>query len=163
MIHMMVMKQSWSINSYLEKYRYGWSHTEKCINMCICVDQYCCCSVVHLCLTLTHGLQHARLPCPSLSPGGHSNSCPSSQRCHPTILSSVVPFSSCLRSFPASGSFPVSQLFKSGGQNIGASASASVQYTHIYFYTLVSERAQKKYHLCSNKHNSHPDLGFCLS
>ena len=86
--------------------------------------------------TLTHGLQHARIPCPSLSPGGHSNSYPSSQWCHPTILSSVVPFSSCLRSFPACGSFPMSQLFKSGGQSIGASASASVQDTHIYFYTL---------------------------
>ena len=70
-----------------------------------------------------HGLQHARLPCPSLSPGAYSNSCPLSQWCHPTISSSVVPFSSCLQSFPASGSFPVSWLFTSGGQSIGASAS----------------------------------------
>ena len=73
-----------------------------------------------------HGLQHTRLPCPSPAPGVCSNSCPSSQWCHPTFSSSVVPFSSNLQSFPASGSFPVSQLFTSGGQNIGVSASASV-------------------------------------
>ena len=72
-----------------------------------------------------HGLQH-RLPCPSPAPRACSNSCPSSQWCHPTISSSVVPFSSCLQSFPASGSFLRSQFFASGGQNIGASASASV-------------------------------------
>ena len=65
-----------------------------------------------------------RLPCPSLSPGVYSNSRPSSQWCHPTTSSSVVPFSSCLQSFPASRSFPVSRLFTSGGQSIGASASA---------------------------------------
>ena len=73
-----------------------------------------------------HGLQHARLPCPSPTPGACSNSCPLNRWCHPTISSSVVPFSSCLQSFPASGSFPVSQFFASGGQSIGASASASV-------------------------------------
>ena len=73
-----------------------------------------------------HGLQHTSLPCPSLSPGVCSDSCPLSQWCHPSISSSVVPFSSCPQSFPASGSFPVSQLFPSGGQSIGASASASV-------------------------------------
>ena len=72
------------------------------------------------------GLQHSRLPCPSPSPGACSNSCPSSWWCHPTISSSVIPFSSCLQSFAASGSFPVSQLFTSCGQSIGASASASV-------------------------------------
>ena len=72
------------------------------------------------------GLQHTRLPCPSPTPRACSNSCPSSQWCHPTISSSVVPFSSCLQSFPASGSFPMSQFFASGGQSIGASASASV-------------------------------------
>ena len=72
------------------------------------------------------GLQHTRLPCPSLSPRACSNSCPLNRRCHPTILSSVVPFSSCLQSFPASGSFPMSQFFTSGGQSIGVSASASV-------------------------------------
>ena len=72
-----------------------------------------------------YGLQHARLLCPSPTPRACSNSCPSSLWCHPTISSSVVPFSSCLPSFPASGSFPMSQ-FASGGQIIEASASASV-------------------------------------
>ena len=70
-----------------------------------------------------HGLQHTRLPCPLLSPQVYSNSCPLRQWCHPTISSSVIPFSSCLQSAPASGSFPMNQLFASGGQNIGASAS----------------------------------------
>ena len=73
-----------------------------------------------------HGLQHARLPCPSPALGVYSNSCPSSQWCHPTIWSPVVPFSSRLQSFPASGSFPVSQFFTSSGQSIGTSASASI-------------------------------------
>ena len=72
-----------------------------------------------------HGLRHTRLPCPSPTPGSCSNSCPSSQWCHPTISSSVVPFSSCLQSFPASESFPMSQ-FTSGAQSIRVSASASV-------------------------------------
>ena len=72
-----------------------------------------------------HGLQHARLPCPSPAPRTYSNSCPSSWWCHPTISSSVVPFSSYLESCPASGSFPMSQFFASGGQSIGVSASAS--------------------------------------
>ena len=70
-----------------------------------------------------HGLQLARPPCPSPTPGVYSNSCPLSQWCHPTISSSVVPFSSCLPSSPASGSFQMSQLFASGGRSIGASAS----------------------------------------
>ena len=70
-----------------------------------------------------HGLQHTRLSCPSPSPGACSNSCPLSQWCHPTISSSIVPFSSCLQSFPASGSFPMSQLFTSSDQSIGASSS----------------------------------------
>ena len=74
----------------------------------------------------THGLQHDRLPCPSTTPGAYSNSCPSSQWCHPTISSSVVPFSSRPQSFPATGSFPRSQFFASGGQSIGVSASTSV-------------------------------------
>ena len=72
------------------------------------------------------GLQHARLPFPSPTPGVFWNSCPLTQWCHPAISSSVVPFSSCPQSFPASGSFPMSQFFESGGQIIGASASASV-------------------------------------
>ena len=67
--------------------------------------------------------QHARPPCPSPTPGVYPNPCPSSWWCHPTISSSVVPFSSCPQSFPASGSFPVSQFFVSGGQSIGVSAS----------------------------------------
>ena len=73
-----------------------------------------------------HGLQHARLPCPLPSLRVCSNSCPLSQWCHPTILSSVVPFSSCPQSFPASESFPMSQFFASGGQTIEASGSVSV-------------------------------------
>ena len=73
-----------------------------------------------------HGLQHTRPPCPSATPRTYPNSCPLSRWCHPTISSSVVPFSSCPQSLPASGSFQMSQLFASGGQSIGVSASASV-------------------------------------
>ena len=84
-------------------------------------------SVAQLCPTLRpHELQHTRTPCPSPTPGVYLNSCPSSRWCHPAILSSVVPFSSCLQSLPESGSFPMSQLFSWGGQSIGVSASASV-------------------------------------
>ena len=94
---------------------------------------------VQSCLTLCypHGLQHTRLPCPSLSPWDCSNSCPSSWWHHPTISSSVVPFSSCLQLFPAPGSFPVSRLFTSGGQSTEASASASVLAMNIHgWFTL---------------------------
>ena len=82
-----------------------------------------------------HGLQHARHCCPSPTPGVYPNSCPLSQWCHLTISSSVVPFSSCLQSFPTSGSFQMSQLFTSGGQSIGVSASTSVlpMYTQDWF------------------------------
>ena len=73
-----------------------------------------------------HGPQHSRPPCPSPTPGVYLNSYPLSQWCHPTILSSVVPFSSCPQSFPVSGSFQMSQFFISGGQSIGVSASISV-------------------------------------
>ena len=84
-------------------------------------------SVAQSCLTLQpHESHHARCPCPSPSPEVHSNSRPSSQWCHPAISSSVVPFSSCPQSLPASESFPMSQLFTWGGQSTGASASASV-------------------------------------
>ena len=84
-------------------------------------------SVTQLCPTLQPcGLQHARPPCPLPTPGVYSSSCPLSQWCHPTISSSVVPFSSCLQSFPTSESFQMSQFFTSGGQSTGASASASV-------------------------------------
>ena len=83
------------------------------------------CSVVSNSLQ-THGLQHARLPCPSPTPRANSNSCPSSHWCHPSISFPVVPFSSHLQSFPASGSFSVSQFFASGDLSVGVSASASV-------------------------------------
>ena len=73
-----------------------------------------------------HGLQYTRFPYPSPNPGVYPNSCPLSQWCHPAISSSVVPFSSHLQSFPESGSFPISQFFAPGSQNIGVSASASV-------------------------------------
>ena len=88
------------------------------------------CSVQFSCSVVSdslqpHGLQHTRPSCPSPTPGVHSNSCPLSQWCHPTVSSSVVPFSSCLQSFPTSGSFQISQLFASGGQSIEVSASKS--------------------------------------
>ena len=83
------------------------------------------CSVVSNSLR-PHGPQHARPPCPSSTPGVYPNSCPLSWWCHPTISSSVIPFSSCLQSFPALMSFPMSQLFVSGGQSIGVSALVSV-------------------------------------
>ena len=83
------------------------------------------CSVVSDSLQ-PHGLQNTRLPCPSPSPEACADSCPMSWWCHSTISSSVIPFSSCLQSFPASGCFPMSQLFQSGGHSIGASFSASV-------------------------------------
>ena len=83
------------------------------------------CSVVSNSLQ-PHGLQHTRLPCPSPTPGAYSNSCPLSWYCHPTISSSDIPFYSHFQSFPASGAFPISQFFTSGGQSIRVSASASV-------------------------------------
>ena len=90
-----------------------------------------------------YGLQHARLPCPSPTPRACSNPCPSNQWCHPTISSSVVPFSSCLQSFPASGSFPMSQFFASSGQSIGVQKASVlrpstfiiVQLSHPYMTT----------------------------
>ena len=88
------------------------------------------CSVMSKSLQ-SHGLHHTRLPCPSPIPRVCSNSCPLSQWCHPTMSSSVVPFSSCLQSLSASGSFQISQFFTSGGQSIGVSASASIFTTNI--------------------------------
>ena len=82
------------------------------------------CSVISNSLK-PHELQHTRPPCPLPTPGVHPNPCPLNQWCHPTISSSVIPFSSCPQSFPASGSFQISQLFASGGQSIRVSASAS--------------------------------------
>ena len=84
-----------------------------------------------------HGLQHARSPCLSPTPGVYPNLCPLSQWCHPTISSSVVPFSSRLQSFPASGSFRMSQFFTSDGQSIGVSASASVFPMSIQYWFLL--------------------------
>ena len=90
-------------------------------------------SVAQLCLTLQpHGLQHTKLPCPSPTPRVHPNSCPLNWWCRPTISFTVVPFSSCPQSLPASGSFPMSQFFTSGGQSIGAfsfSISPSNEYS----------------------------------
>ena len=91
------------------------------------MNRCCCCSVASLCLTLCDPMDCSMwLPCASPSPGACSNLGPSSQWWHPSILSSVIPFSSCLQYFPASGSFGMSEFFASGGQSIGASASASV-------------------------------------
>ena len=87
-----------------------------------------------------HGLQHARLPCPSPMPGAYSNSCPANWWCHPIISSSVLPFSSCLQSFLASGSFQMSQFFTSGGQNIGSfsfSISPSNEYAELISFRMV--------------------------
>ena len=100
-----------------------WKYSVQCCND-QCQYQFSC-SVMSDTFRL-YGLQRARLPCPSSIHRAYSNSCPLSQWCHPTILSSVVPFSSCLQSFPASGSFQMSYFFASGGQSIGVSASASV-------------------------------------
>ena len=98
------------------------SVTQSCPALCDPTD----CSTTPQTTAQPHGLQHARLPCPSPTLGAYSNSCPSSLWCHPTISSSVIPFSSWLQSFLASGSFQMSQFFASGGQKIGASASVSV-------------------------------------
>ena len=95
-----------------------------CLTVWVQLSQFRC-SVVSNNLW-PHGLQHARPPCPSTTPGVYSNSCPLSRWCHPTISSCVVPFFSYLQSFPASGSFQMSQFFTSGGHNIRVSASASV-------------------------------------
>ena len=81
-----------------------------------------------------HALQHARPARPSPAPGVYSNSCPLSQGCHPTIASSVIPFSSRLQSFPASGSFPMSQFFTSGGQSFSFSISPSHEYSQLIFF-----------------------------
>ena len=100
------------------------------------MDVHKCCSIAKLCPTLwLHGLQHTRLLCLPLSPRVCSNSCPLSQWCHLTISSSATLFSFCLCSFPASGSFPMNQLFISGGQNIRVSASTSVLPMNIQYWS----------------------------
>ena len=115
------ISENWDINFLLKCD----TPTVKCTNLNKCSVSQFSCSVTSDSLR-PHGPQHARPPCPSPTPGVHPNSCPLSQWCHPAISSSVIPFSSCLQSFPASGSFLMSQLFASGGQRIGVSASTSV-------------------------------------
>ena len=137
------MKKKWCISTmkYCLDIKKEWNDTI-CSNMIEIItlsegsqiekDKYmisliCCCSVAQLCPTLQpHALQHTRLHCPSPSLGVCSNLCPLNWWCHLAISSSVIPFSSCPQSYPAWGSFLMSQLFISGGQSIGASASASV-------------------------------------
>ena len=110
------------ISCHLSRFTQAWVCS--CSSLLVLISN---CSVVQSCLTLWDPMiATCQAPCPSLSPGAYSNSCPSCWWCHPTISCSVVPFSSCLQSFPASGSFLMSQLFTSGGQSTGASASASV-------------------------------------
>ena len=109
------------MNNYFSKFKRVKMHWVKLIYLFSSVQSLSC-----VWLFATPWSQHARPPCPSPTPGVHSNSCPSSQRCHPAISSSVIPFSSCPQSLPASGSFPMSQLFAWSGQNIGVSALASV-------------------------------------
>ena len=118
--------------------RSGWRGTKSC--SCPLCSPQCEYAVQFGCSVMSdslqpHGLQHARLPCPSLTPGVYSNSCPLNWWCHPTISSFVIPFS-CLRSFPVSGSFPVSQLFTSSNQSTGVSASASVLPVNIDWFPL---------------------------
>ena len=106
------------------------------LHVCACSKVQFSCSVVSDYLR-SHGLQHTRPPCPSPIPGAYSNSCPLRRWCHPTISPSVIPFSSRLPSFSASGSFPVSQFFASGGQRIGVSALASVLPVNIQDWSLL--------------------------
>ena len=108
-----MQKRKWSFRPGRERRASGGNLSEEIRTLCCC-----CCSVAHLCPTLrSHGLQHARLPCPSVSPRICWNLCPLSQWCYVNISSSAAPFS-CPQSFPASGSFPVSRLFASGGQKL---------------------------------------------
>ena len=123
----------WGFIFLIFKIDFYWSIVDLqcCVSFCFIakwISYYRCFSVVKSCLTLCdpHGPQHTRIPCLSLSPGACSISCPLSRWCHATISSSAIPFSSCLQSFPASESFPMSQFFTPGGQSIGLSASASI-------------------------------------
>ena len=115
-----------------------------------------------------HGLQYARPPCPSPTTGVYPDSCPLSRWCHPTILSSAIPFFSHLQSFPVSGSFQMSQFFTSGGQSIGASASASVLLMNIQDWFLLGGTGwislqSKGLPTVSNTIQNHPFLGAQLS
>ena len=119
---------SYNVKSVRAKSLFYWvlqsQHLEQCLSCSRNAIVQFSCSVVSDSVR-PHGLQHARTPCPSPTPEVYSNSCPLSWWCHQTITSSVVPFSSCLQSFPASRSFQMSQFFTSGGQSIGVSALAS--------------------------------------
>ena len=107
-----------------EKSHFSKQHCKYSVNLLSTSVQFSCLVVSDS--LWPHGVWHSRPPCPSPTPGVYSNSCPLSQQYHPTISSSVIPFSSLLQSFPASGSFQMSQFFTSGGQSIGVSASTSV-------------------------------------
>ena len=141
-------------DNVLYKKMFFWSNSQSKVviflwfsSVCVCVlggwgSVQFSCSVVSDSLRL-HGLQHAGPPCPSPTPGVYSNSCPLSQWCHPTISSSVIPFSSRLQSFSTLGSFQMSQFFASGGQSAGVSASASVQtYISLEHFTSMVQYAE---------------------
>ena len=120
----------WFLQPYLSLKQFP-KRTTVCMCVCLCVQARLVQSVQFSCSVLSdsswpHGPQHARPPCTAPTPGVYSNSSPLRQWCHPTISSSVVPFSSHLQSFPASGSFQMSHLFATGGQSIGVSASTLV-------------------------------------
>ena len=107
-----------------------------------------------------HGLQHARPACSSPTPGVYLNACPLSRWCHPTISSSVFPFSSHLQSFPASGSFPMSRFFTSGGQSIGVSASASVLLSRLGYHFQIANSgypSNMAHHLVFSEHQLHAE------
>ena len=124
LIHIITsIERLWGTFMLIQTYIRLGEYTAKC-QQCISLLLFSC-SVVSNSLQ-PHGLQHGRLPCPSVSPGVSSDSCPLSQWCHPTILTSFIPFSSCPQSFPASETFLMSWLFASNGQSIGASVLASV-------------------------------------
>ena len=134
------VRHNWSNLEPAHMPTYGYQHKQGCTTHCsfTSFDLECAKKILliiqfssvqslsRVWLFAPHGLQYARPPCSSPTLGAYSNSCPLSQWCHPTISSSIIPFSSHLQSFPALGSFPMSQFFTSGGQSIGASASASV-------------------------------------
>ena len=117
------------VTKYVSQAYYEWSRGKKSMLKCLAQSKTSSVEFTHSVVSNSlwpYGLQHVRPPCPSQTPRVHSNACPLSQWCHLTISSSVIPFSSHPQSFPASGSYPMSQLFTSGGQSIGVSASASV-------------------------------------
>ena len=124
-------------------------------------------SLSHVWLFATSGLQHARFPSPLRSPGACSKSCPFSQWCHPTISSSVIPFSSCLQSFPASGSFPMSQLFVSGGQSLSLlqhhNSKASSLWCSDFFNNKPRHGIKKQRHYFADKVPYSQSYGFSSS